>query len=1220
MPLRRCFAGCPLRSAVLYPFPPKTDVARRDLWIRQFGKVPEQFPQKNLYVCRRHFTSRMTFSRLLRKNAYPDVNLSPYNKDEPYTELYSYYKSDGKPDPLLHDNFCDEWLLPPEDCDLELEFASITHILPISEERAHSEDNASDTTQSADEQEEPPPMEEKPVKYKRKRKCILQCVGRRSLHILPSIETELERREKWLYLLGKDPALYTEKRIFVCDQHFDIHMIGLSKLIRGAYPNKNLPPPLIKSIPEKLEAHTACVQKCTDYRRKYQFPMKDAKMRETWLQKFGRSPELYKHNLYACDRHFSEEMRVGPYLQAHAIPDQNLELQTQQQYTTSSDVCKNWSLQRLDALTFEVTISTTTTTQTPTATTTKMPTATTTIMLSPNGTSTTMFSPTSATTTMISPPLPIKIMHSPPQISPQTPTFDQTTHDSNIPYQTEVTVAPTASQNPPKSVDYVKIRSLGVFLQHKDGYVVSMKQILEATDPLDCNKYQPSVWTEPIEPKLNIKVHPIPKEIYEGYDELSEDETSRSASPMDMDYTVEESSDWYAPVYNIKRNDSGYTTVEMSKFTHTADEQQNNSEFWGREDSYDNCKNTEDGPIYNIKRRNFDYDYATAKKVKFSVPQNVEELWGREDNYEYHKNDSANTAVLSNFSGDDVNEAGAGNAVMEDPVLDHLVESYPTENISVLLGRKNKVVKYKTVGASKDDGDDDDLIIPDEPLDTDKVSTQKKAVTFNKHVITVQRKQPPNRTNFNKNVITAQPKPLQQQQQHNTTNFNKTVITAQPQQQQQNTNALTKAVALAESWQQVVQTMQQVPSINVTTTGVSNNTQQQQQPDAFALAARKLVEQIKQAGEREKLNIQQNGIAGNLMAAGNKQIMRQIANTTTTTKIVNKDNPNAFRITNVEIINPKQSLISGKPAALDDTKRAKITNVRIINSKQATTAANGNKVRFSDMGTQQTQKNRKEIMQKMINSAATNSTRTAATNTTTFEDYLALTHKKTASRHNTIDDLLAKAKRIIKAKNTEKPKNNNKSTLCNTQDDVEDELPQQPEAAKSLAPTTTTHVIADNVATAPSCVLECAHFRKLYEFPTPDEQTLQRHFWFIQLGLDIASGWRKNLFICEKHFDDTMLLPPDNTLNEYAYPCQSLMRQLNKPTATVGTQTCDDAVQYKQRLFDQLELLQDAVRKQRLEMKRVQVLIRLKQEAVRLVAEIEEEKNAPKLLTIRDKK
>lgn len=233
----------------------------------------------------------MTYGRLLQKNAYPDVNLSTYDKDNPYTEKYSYYKSNVKPNQFLHDNFDDAVLVPPKDCGIELEFAPVEYIVPFSNELSHSEDSSSDndegkiTAQTADEEYNPNSNQvakqvETPanVKFHRKRICILKCGGKRVLHSLPSIETDFERREKWLYLMGKDPALYTNKHVYVCDLHFDINMVGLSKLIRGAYPNKNLPPPLIKSIPEGLESQTECLQKCTDYRRKFKFPTLDLKM------------------------------------------------------------------------------------------------------------------------------------------------------------------------------------------------------------------------------------------------------------------------------------------------------------------------------------------------------------------------------------------------------------------------------------------------------------------------------------------------------------------------------------------------------------------------------------------------------------------------------------------------------------------------------------------------------------------------------------------------------------------------------------------------------------------------------------------------------------------------------------------------------------------------------------------------------------------------------
>ncbi|XP_011197837.2 uncharacterized protein LOC105222295 [Bactrocera dorsalis] len=1462
MPFRRCFAHCPHGSAILYPFPPKTDVARRDLWIRQFGKNPDQFKQKHLYACRKHFSSYMTYGRLLRKNGYPDVNLTTYDKDKPYTQRYSFYKPGGKPDPFWHDNLDDVVAMPPLDYGIDLEYVPVECILPLSNELSHTEDsNSSD--------DEDIQLKQISNYVDRKRKCILGCAGQRSSHILPSIHNELERRHKWLYLLGKDPALYTQRHVYVCDLHFDIHMVGKSHLIRGAYPNKNLPPPLIKSIPERLEAQTECLQKCSDYKRKFKFPTFDRKRREMWLLKFGRNPAFYTNDIYACDRHFSDEMRVGPYLQSHAVPDQNLALKLLYEDNTGNYAIKTWSLERLQALanatttsavktttttTTSLTVTTTNTTHSTTAlisptvttiattTTVISPTDTitdsTTTMILPSVTTTTTVSPTVTTTTTVSPTITTTTM-----ISPTVTTVDESAQSKNILGQLKMTVMSTANQTSQTPVEYVKMKTLGVFMQHRDGYVVPLRQILNAVDPLDCRGYLLTENAKSIEPKLTIKVHPIPKEIYEG---ISEDDTSMPASPTYKDDTVEESdedatnlkfthafdeqqncgdslrhedNDEYsnslenAQIYNIRRNNynSGYTTAKKIKFTHAFDEQQNNGDLRGREGNNEYSNSLEDAQIYNIKRNNYDLGYTTAKKIKFThafdeqqnngdlrgregnneysnslenaqiynikrnnydssyttakkvkfthafdEQQNSGDSWRHEDNDEYsnslenaqiynirrnnynsgytnpkevkfthavdeqknngdlggqednndyskslenaqifnikrnnydsgytsakrvkfthaydeqhnncdlgrHKDnnnysnslenlkvynikrnnyDSSYTAtakkvksthvydeqqnngelgeqddhydyhennvdVLNNFSGNGVNEANTELAEISDPILDQLAETYPTESFSLLLGQNNTVDKCSTETSSE--SKTEIVIVSDEPSTAGKLLTGKKTETVNKRVITVQPKQQLHNSKVKTQLKEATVK--------------NGVIKQQPQQQ----TSLTKAVAFAESWQQVVKTMQKEVSANSTLANM------QKQPDAIALAAKKLVEEIKQAGEREKLSIHQKRIAGDLTGTNlkGKQILSTqsastVATTQVPTKMFNKPAPNAFEITSVEIINSKPPIVVGRnanleviPAIQDDPHRAKITSVEIINSKLSTNVANGNTETFSERRTPQILQNRKEIMQMMHRPSAAKAT---IATTTTASNTMPLTitkppfktsagHAQPESMDDTIEGLLAKAKHILNTKNT--------AALANTNNDDNDLL-KSAEPELHFAPISTTQHAEDDDA-VPYCVLKCANFRKIYKFPSPEAQTFQRHFWFIQLGLDIATDWRKTLFICDKHFDDTMLLPPDNTLNEYAYPCQSLLRELNKPTATVGTQTCDDAEEYRQKLFDQIAELKQMLFQQKMEVKRVKVLISLKQEASRLVAEIEEAENAPKLLTIYNK-
>ncbi|XP_050324021.1 uncharacterized protein LOC126755476 [Bactrocera neohumeralis] len=1394
MPFRRCFAHCPHGSAILYPFPPKTDVARRDLWIRQFGKNPDQFKQKHLYACRKHFSSYMTYGRLLRKNGYPDVNLSTYDKDKPYTQRFSYYKPGAKPDPFWHDNLDDVVAMPPLDYGMDLEYVPVECIVPLSNELSHTEDsNSSD--------DEDIQLKKKSNYVDRKRKCILGCGGKRSLHILPSIHNELERRQKWLYLVGKDPALYTQRHVYVCDLHFDIHMVGKSHLIRGAYPNKNLPPPLIKSIPERLEAETECLQKCSDYKRKFKFPTFDRKRRETWLLKFGRNPAFYTNDIYACDRHFSDEMRVGPYLQSHAVPDQNLALKLLHEDNTGNYVIKTWSLERLQALanatTTSLTVTTTTTTHStalisPTVTTI----ATTTTVISPTDTitdsTTTKILPSVTASTTISPTVTTTTtIDSPHKNLPQTPTIDGTAQSKNILDQLKMTVMSTANQTSQTPVEYVKMKTLGVFMQHRDGYVVPLRQILNAVDPLDCRGYLLTEYAKSIEPKLTIKVHPIPKEIYEG---ISDDDTKMSASPTYKDDTVEESDEdakmlkfthaygeqnstdsWShednndfssnlenAQIYNIKRNNyySGYTTAKKVKFTHTFDDQQNNGDLGGQEDNTDYSNSLENAQIYNIKRNNYDSGYTTAKKVKFThafdeqqnngdlggqevnndysnslenaqiynikrnnynssyitakkvtfthtydeqhnngdllrhednndysnslenaqiynikrnnydsgyttakkvkfthtydeqhnngdlgrhednndysnslenvqvysikrnnydsgyttaknvkfsyandEQQNNGELGEQDDYYDYHEN---NVDML-NFSGNGVHEANTEFAVISDPILDLLAETYPTENFPLLRRQNNTVVKCST--ETNSESKTEVVIVSDEPSMAGKLLTEKKTETVNKRVITVQPKQ----QLHNSKVLT----------QLKAATVKNGVVKQQPQQQ----TSLTKAVAFAESWQQVMKTMQEEVAANSTLANM------QKQPDAIALAAKKLVEEIKQAGEREKLSIHQKRIAGDLTGTNlnSKQILStqgasSVATTQVPTKMFNKPDPNAFEITSVEIINSIPPIVAGRnpnlkliPAIQEDPHQAKITSVEIINSKLPTNVANENTVTFSEKGTPQILQNRKEIMHMMHRPSAakaTIATTTTATNTMPlsitkppFKTPASAAHVQPKSMDDTIEELLAKAKHIVNTKNTAAP--------ANTNNDDDDSL-KSAEPEIHFAPISTTQHAEDD-GVVPYCVLKCANFRKIYEFPSPEVQTFQRHFWFIQLGLDIATDWRKTLFICDKHFDDTMLLPPDNTLNEYAYPCQSLLRELNKPTATVGTQTCDDAEEYRQKLFDQIAELKQTLCQQKLEVKRVKVLIRLKQEASRLVAEIEEAENAPKLLTIYNK-
>ncbi|XP_018787742.1 PREDICTED: uncharacterized protein LOC108968280 [Bactrocera latifrons] len=1177
MPFRRCFAHCPHGSAILYPFPPKTDVARRDLWIRQFGKNPDQFKQKHLYACRKHFSSYMTYGKLLRKNGYPDVNLSTYDKDKPYTQRYSYYKPGAKPDPFWHDNLDDVVAMPPLDYGLDLEYVPVECIVPLSNELSQTEDsNSSD--------DEDIQLKKKSNYVDRKRKCILGCGGKRSLHILPSIHNELERRQKWLYLLGKDPALYTQRHVYVCDLHFDIHMVGKSHLIRGAYPNKNLPAPLIKSIPEGLEAQTECLQKCSDYKRKFKFPTFDRKRRETWLLKFGRNPAFYTNDIYACDRHFSDEMRVGPYLHSHAVPDQNLALKLLHEDNTGNYAIKTWSLERLQALanatTTSLTVTTTTTTQSTTAqispAITTIPTTTT--VISPTDTitdsTTKTVSPTVTTTTTISPTITTTTMISPTGTtidSPQTPTIDESAQSKNILDQLKITVMSTANQTSQTPGEYIKMKTLGVFMQHRDGYVVPLRQILNAVDPLDCRGYLLTECAKSIEPKITIKVHPIPKEIYEG---ISEDDSSMPASPTYKDDMVEESDD-----------------TKNLKFTHAYDEQ-NSADSWRHEDNNDYSNSLENAQIYNIKRNKVKFTHA------FDEQQNNGELGEQDDHYDYHEN---NVDELNNFSGNGVNKANAEFALISDPILDQLAETYPTESFSLLLGQNNTVVKCSTETSSE--SKTEVVIVSDEPNMAGKLLTEKKTQAVNKRVMSVQPKQ----QLHNSKVLT----------QWKAATVKNDVIKQQPQQQ---TN-LTKAVALAESWQQVVKTMQKEVSANSTLANM------QKQPDAIALAAKKLVEEIKQAGEREKLSIHQKRIAGDLTGTNlnGKQILSTqsastVATTQVPTKIFNKPDPNAFEITSVEIINSKPSIVAGLnanlkvvPAIQDDPHRAKITSVEIINSKLPTNVVNGNTVTFSERRTPQILQNRKEIMQMMHRPSAAKATIATTTMPLTitkppFKIPASAAHGQPESI-DTIEELLAKAKHILNTKTTAVPANTNND---------DDELLKSAEAEIHLAPTSTTQQAEDDDV-VPYCVLKCTNFRKIYEFPSPEAQTFQRHFWFIQLGLDIATDWHKILFICDKHFDDTMLLPSDNTLNEYAYPCQSLLRELNKPTATVGTQTCDDAEEYRQKLFDQIAELKQTLCQQKLEVKRVKVLIRLKQEASRLVAEIEEAENAPKLLTIYNK-
>ncbi|XP_067626606.1 uncharacterized protein [Eurosta solidaginis] len=459
--VRLCIAGCPPYTGRVHNFP--SDPDRRDLWLKQFGKYPWDGKKKYLFACHRHFSSRMRLGRKIHSTAYPDQNLTPYNPKVPYK-----FKS-----ALPYKNLFMELELRKSPL---IEFATVQYNVPVNswaDDGIEGEDiiviNSTNVAKSKANQLLPTP------------KCLLKCTDARVLYRFPTKEGDFERRKQWFFLLGMDPNMFKSNNIYVCDRHFDEDMVDPTKDQQTVYPNKNLPPPLQDSIPEDMEQLTTCIQECVDYKRKYSFPSveTDLPRRRRWLIKFGREPEFYNHDVYACDRHFSDAMRIERFLTPSAIPDQNIKPyigKLQYGYTQNGrkiteaerakikeEINKNIALQREQ------------------------------------------FKKQQKQKAMLS----AIAQEKQPQIS--------IVKDRDILDSLNSTVI--KSNEPSEPLSYVKLNTLGIFIPSCNGYIESLSKILSAKDPLDLDNQIPLDFIEPIEPKLDLKVYHIEKSDYDFEEE-----------------------------------------------------------------------------------------------------------------------------------------------------------------------------------------------------------------------------------------------------------------------------------------------------------------------------------------------------------------------------------------------------------------------------------------------------------------------------------------------------------------------------------------------------------------------------------------------------------------------------------------------------------------------------------------------------------------------------
>ncbi|XP_053963777.1 uncharacterized protein LOC128866813 [Anastrepha ludens] len=1033
--MRLCIAGCPTLGITVHKFPPETDATRRELWLRQFGQNPALYSKKLVFACRRHFSNEMKHGNRLQKDAYPDVNLRKYDKNLPYIEKFGEFG---------------------EEPNLQIEYATIPYKMPVT---AFSDSEVVDNLPSR-------ASVESNMKDQ-KRQCILKCTSRHVLHILPSMEKELERRKKWLYLLAKDPDLYPQKYVYVCDDHFDTNMRCLTKLIRGACPNKNLPPPLQKSIPTNMEAKTDCFQKCTDYKRKYRFPslQHEGQRRQIWLRKFGRDPALYNHEIYACDRHFSDQMRIGPFLRREAIPDQNLMAKVlhETENNNVSFVSKKWSLQRLNALA-------------------KCPAR--------------PAAPCQKSKDIIQKLIDVenRSVSTPPEEPPQ---------KDNIINRANMNLMPPTNQteHPHTPEEHVKMHTLGVFLPKRDGYVVSVDQILSAEDPLDIEKYQPFDWFKPIEPELPMDVHIIQKEAYE--ENTSDGELSDAATEL---------------------------SDAETKSTFSAREATSESD--------------EDMQICG-KRKIYSEAYENRKKLKLAQTQSVtNDLVAAKsanlvDSYakparHYFPEITDQTKELP-ATHDSADKTG----VRVCSVLEQLAAAYPTESFSILMDKDNTVVEYRKETNERNNADD--IITPDAPKitdDTEKINSDIADREDDRSFIS---------TSVGSS-LTAQPRITQEKalQQNTTTASVEKFLKLRLQQQNQqgrNEQTVTNAVALAESWQQVIKTIEKKQKTNKVKNSLSET----------GTTAPKLTESSPNLAEikretSDKFADVVSRTNGEKVNAGGRAALHINGKTTTAGVVPAKANC-------AQVVGNCGNTIKK-------------------NNRAVTRAAQD----FEDLSGPQTT-NTEAAMSIFDGKIEIFESEAERIRETQFED-------ETSKQ-------ISKLKNWLNTNHIDAPSNPTKDVVHNQ-------------------PPTTNKNQQGNVKPSKErifinlryCILKCESFRKLYAFPSHEVEPKRRRFWFLELGLDLACDWLKQLYICDNHFEPSMLAE-NNKLKQCAYPRKTSVSPAKLGYLNAGTQTDGNAEQNNAELLRELNELKELDSQQAKEITRIKVLIRLKQEAARLIAEIE---------------
>uniref|UniRef100_W8AVY5 THAP-type domain-containing protein n=3 Tax=Ceratitis capitata TaxID=7213 RepID=W8AVY5_CERCA len=1142
MSKRTCIMGCPPMGHPKYPFPWDKDRSRRKMWFQQFTLDPAVYTQKYLYACRRHFSSYMTLGRNLRHNAYPDVNLYPFSANRPYAEKYSYYENAySKPDERYHDNVgkkADDFVQTHV---TDIQYAPVSY--QFSMNNYLHENEAKIVTHIGANEQIISTNQQSAIKIESKRECILKCPGMHTYYRIPSADTDLELRKKWFYLLGKDPALYTKNNVYVCNLHFDEHMICLKRLVRGGYPNKNLPPPLRKPVPEAWEQQTECIQKCTDYTRKYPFPSygKEKVRRQSWLKQFNRVPELYKDAyIYACDRHFTDRERVGPYLYPEAIPELNLPPNNTANGSQASYISKKWSLQRLDALAKNKTGQPPTeyvhTTQqitrpqphqqSPLHSSQKpnqQPIQLSLLGPSQNASRQPIQFSVIQTPQNISTQQPFKLsLLCPPQYASQPVQLSLLNQPPNT-TQEPVKLTPIRpkedeilkrlkmlkmqhmSTNSSKAEEYVKIQTLGVFVPHKDGHFVAMNKVLSSIDPLDTKQYAPLDWVEPIEPQLPIKAHPIPKELYETTDEeLSDGDIEVAESPEYLEWSDEDTSE--------------VTTVSGKRINENL------------------------------------INYGNTKCLKIANQQDRNE----DDEMQYKVDDP----------------------VVVDTILDQLTAAFPKDNkkYTIVLAKNNTVIECKKQPETTS-----------EPLNiiTPTIAPQVVTKVLEPTVKTITPKTKKGSSveiDFEDMIVGQQ---IQKSDEY----------------MREKEKMLTTAVVSAESWQQVMSAIKEATP----NTGFAESSECDS--DEVAKKVRKMVEEIKQACERDKQGIGDAKISKKVsepsktgekmvkFVAKSMPVCNQPAVITAET-IKNNTNPNRVIIKSIEII---------KPANIG-------TQVSKVMDKRATVKSVPNSKTHAELITTPQLKNVKiaSVMVPPKKAQVISPSRPTAIKAPILQPTEYVNHHHNANEDEfenvSIEDLLAKAKRLINESDTKVP--NNSELLLDNAALLEDDAVLNNDVAIDQC------VIDAADATynppLPSCIFKCIDFLKLHAFPSAETSTYRRHFWFMELGLDISVDWLKPLHICDKHFDENMFLT-DNTLKEFAYPCKELKPPQHKSFRVErAAQTRCVGDQYKQNLLDELTKLSDLNNRQNIELNRIKVLIRLKQEAARLVAEI---KTAKELTT-----